>query len=874
MNHELPEGIDEEVFSDLVESSTIAFEKRILSFENPMQILVKIAPILPNPTRKKIWESKDLRKKLRFEEGLIRLHPDDIVILFENLWGPELFLEPLLCNRPELFEDADFAKRLAAVTGKMLDKVGFDDTFREGGSYDSIDSLESKFNLIISKVFEIQNEESSRAFLRIFFDEFLVSKPRLESDSFHRILSEDFGRHLLADSILILNEGYFRSEDHEVPAFVDILRLIHKNELLMKHQRIRNAIGEVTHLLVDFISEVDTRWCSNTDIWLDILLVVQHFDEIITNERFQSLFDDFLDLLAFALTFGYRISNEGYLAWYAYAKSHEIPLLMKEQRIQDAIAVLLVLDSKNDFMKRERAELLSPRKGEPIDVLENIRNDETLTEHPLVQLALSVHPEVEFPLRASSSDIENRLKSILDKTRDPIQSIESVFTFSEYVDFGSLEESIESCTQKFVLQICDSNNEGSHLWDLFERMPKIDRFLNDEAILEGFKGKESAMMQQGGPYWEIDSSFKDWMNGSYPIGKIHFGFVRYDYEKDKRVEDYIWISENAKEIHLSDKGIIGFSDLGCLSHLKNVEKLYLDGNPIHRFDLRYISDWLNLREIWLNETEISELNLAYIAHIPIARLAVDRTRIDELDFTYMDHPLKIESLEGFDSGSRMPSVIKVSFLFRYLKGYRWWKVASKEVQFTSLIEMRKSTLLKTIGLLKSQIKDVQEKDYVDMNRAILEEFGYPEFVGLECHPSKLFGLEWEMKNYSETLEELKEFMYHQATQLLKEQIENKGSTKLLDIEKLGESAGAAKLIPGLLELKSQEVLESLKTSSGLNILTIAWAPDSRIHIKKFRETTYGAQILNSLDISKDLVTPEEIEKIKKVLIESGFDLEI
>lgn len=270
-------------------------------------------------------------------------------------------------------------------------------------------------------------------------------------------------------------------------------------------------------------------------------------------------------------------------------------------------------------------------------------------------------------------------------------------------------------------------------------------------------------------------------------------------------------------IDLSDNQLESF-DTSHLRGLENLNLVNLQDNPMHAIDITPIADEWTRGGIKIVEQRPELSLMGHTLHLQVS--SDTKVVIDEEVFSR----LKSEGSKTGEGG-RIETVPGIELSREVVEDSGW-------------------------PSLKTRLEGLPVS-------FVVSALGMPEFYGLLSGSSRLLDAIPDDADFAEG----QEAAYDLAMELVQKQVEEKGPTFDLDIERMKETR-AAVLIPSILENRKGEI-ESIE----LDIPT----GKSRLWVKDLRDTYYGRKILSELDIGS-YASAEEVDQIRAILKKTGITL--
>ncbi len=304
-----------------------------------------------------------------------------------------------------------------------------------------------------------------------------------------------------------------------------------------------------------------------------------------------------------------------------------------------------------------------------------------------------------------------------------------------------------------------------------------------------------------------------------------------------------------KHLDLSENALekIDVSPLGTCNKLETLDLSY---NRIKNANLTPLTNCESLRYLYIHRNKLATINIAPLE--PLKKL--QKVLIDYLKAR---KPVPVFKAEF---GDKPPNLNDVLYAMTFKTARPEWLEGSPQ---TKIIEMQPESYKKHVQ--KHGWKSVRihleaaksllssKKDFVAQS-AILEDIGMPELACYDGSISDIISLIPETGTYEEGVETIRTSLIS----LLKEQLENEGSTLFFDIDKLSTTPGSV-LVPQIVSLREKELKD-----------LILYQYDGRVNLMPMWLTGFGFNILQAFGFGRE----EQKEEIPQILERSSNDIGI
>jgi hypothetical protein len=203
--------------------------------------------------------------------------------------------------------------------------------------------------------------------------------------------------------------------------------------------------------------------------------------------------------------------------------------------------------------------------------------------------------------------------------------------------------------------------------------------------------------------------------------------------------------------------------------------------------------------------------------------------------------------------------------------------------FSRLIQIKSGGVIERYGFndflaIAREIRErVTDDVWLEVGWEILEGIGLEEFYG--CDYDILVALEHIPPESA--LIDIQTFLRHSLVETLLEQFESGGTTVLLDVAKMVGTPAAA-LIPKIIELRKQEIEETIVTINGKELVLYdvymkevgqTTLPEESVYLEPLWFTAYGFQILTALGLGLR-TTLQGLEKIQQTMSKLGVKVKV
>jgi len=290
-------------------------------------------------------------------------------------------------------------------------------------------------------------------------------------------------------------------------------------------------------------------------------------------------------------------------------------------------------------------------------------------------------------------------------------------------------------------------------------------------------------------------------------------------------------------------------DLSPLSNCKYLERLDISHNEIKKLDLSPLIKCSNLTELYLQFNNMRSLDVTPLLMCPkLKRVDTRGTK------------KRLVGAADFDKKIKKPTLfIDPLFKIAIQNNYPAWfdltksKTKISVVSYEQIVSEKgwryvKEIVARTINMVEGNLKQTVPASF-------LEAIKMKELVGYDGTILDVIDLIPNDSTYSEGTE----ILYNHLIQLIKEQLENNGSTRFFDLDNLANTR-ASVLIPLLLRKRKEEIENVAIPIKG-----------KRIKLAQLWATGYGHQILTALRISKT-TTSDGFKKIQKAFSKLGMHI--
>ncbi|NHJ14299.1 MAG: leucine-rich repeat domain-containing protein [Candidatus Thorarchaeota archaeon] len=334
---------------------------------------------------------------------------------------------------------------------------------------------------------------------------------------------------------------------------------------------------------------------------------------------------------------------------------------------------------------------------------------------------------------------------------------------------------------------------------------------------------------------------------------------------------------NCKELRRIRAGInhIPEIDLSPLSSCKKLEIVDFGANGLHQVDLRPLEDHHSLQTLRFDNNRITSISLEPIASCANLRfIDLSVNKLNSIDLWPLASCMHLERLPLYGNNLQAVDVTPL-LLFGspcrlYLDegtqilahpgfhGYVETGETEKSEVDTKQVQLSLNPcedLWQQVSSIIRQIRSRLPEDSDILVQLLILKLTKIEGLGLYDGPlDDLLGFIDEHSSYDEA----KENLYDRMLTLVEKQLEANGATMFIDIDRLSTSR-ASKIIPKVLERKREEIEDILLT-----------VQNQIVDLRPLWLTSYGYEILKSMELSQLEVSTEQFQKIRKAFKDAGF----
>jgi hypothetical protein len=308
--------------------------------------------------------------------------------------------------------------------------------------------------------------------------------------------------------------------------------------------------------------------------------------------------------------------------------------------------------------------------------------------------------------------------------------------------------------------------------------------------------------------------------------------------------------KNLRSINLSNNNILDI-DLEPLRNCEQLESIALDRNNLHSIDLSPLEGMRNLRSLSIGENNLQTIDLFPLAHCENLRTLnllgnlLHKVNLAPILLCLNLQRVVLSGNPSFTGTIEMDEELPFSAVLIDALLQNAWKYGKPEWLARVGRVNHLQTPQVTEFVKRLDWKDIRDKIGIVLNRSInanwfesqkdiLQMLEMSELVGLDATFRDILMKIPKLCDY----EEGRNVLYENLIDMVRIQLENKGSTHFFDVESMS-TTGSSILIPYILDRRKEEIEE-----------TILAIDDGTVHLEPLWKTGYGFEILSKLGMRR------------------------